>query len=364
MADKPMPVERAERPRDRAARRRALDVRNIRRHKKTVSSVCAMGAIGAAVMAVNVSAVAAEIRWTGDAACRRELEVAEQVTSMIGRQLPSIDDADFEVDTRRDKDGIWRLELKTVRRSDGARSSRSLRGKTCVEVTDAAAVAIALAVGPGPGQPELPIALKSAASADAPASTHALAKAELEAHDTLSSSSLIWFGDLAGALDSSVTPNVALGGALSLGLSWLPSRASSTTLRFELEGAFYAPTESSNSNGRGGKFQLATVTPLVCGEKPLGANALLGCLGYEVGQLSGEGSGSAVAASHRRGTFWSAARAELGLHVPFGSGLRAFGRSGAVVALVRRDFALDGTDVVFRAAALSFRARLGLELLF
>jgi hypothetical protein len=51
--------------------------------------------IAGAVMALSASAAAAEIRWTGDVACRRELEVAEQVTSMTGRQLSSIDGADF-----------------------------------------------------------------------------------------------------------------------------------------------------------------------------------------------------------------------------------------------------------------------------
>lgn len=316
-------------------------------------------AIAAAVTAVTAPGAAAEIRWTGDPSCRRELEVAEQVASMTGRELRAIDSADFELDTQPPSAGTWQLELKTTRRADNARSSRTLQGKSCVEVTDAAAVAIALAVGPESEPSEPHVHSEQPASAIARASAIAsVSRAPAVRRPT----SLLWFAALAGTLDSSVTPNVALGGALHLGLGWQPSRVSLTRLRFDLEGALYAPIDSAPSDGRGGRFQLGYVAPLVCGETPLGGNALLGCVGYELGQLSGEGRGKAVSAPHRATTFWSAARAELGLFVPLVAQVRVFGRAGVALPLVRHEFVLDGSDLVYRPAALSFRGQLGLEL--
>ncbi|MEO6603412.1 MAG: hypothetical protein ABIQ16_26245 [Polyangiaceae bacterium] len=327
-----------------------------------MTSARAVGvAVFASTMFVGASAVAAEIRWTGAASCRRELEVADQVTSMTGRTVSSIDSADFELDAQPTSDGTWQLELKTVRRADGVHSSRSLKGATCVEVTDAAAVAIALAIGSKEEPAESKAVSETAVPVAAPAPNARPVAARPKARVSTSATSLAWFAGAGGVLDSSLTPNVALGGALRLGLSFRPARASQTRLRFELEGALYAPTERASSNGQGGKFQLGYVAPLVCAERPITSSALLGCIGYELGELSGEGSGAAVTASHRRGTLWYAARAELGLLVPLGSGLRFFGRGGAALSLVRHDFVLDGTEVVFRPSAVSVRGQLGLE---
>ena len=313
-------------------------------------------------MSLSAPATAAQIRWTGDLSCQRQVEVAEQVAAMTGRDVSAIDSADFELVTQPLSDGTWRLELKTLRRADGTLSSRSLQGKTCVEVTDAAAVAIALAVGPQPEPVEPKMPTKLALTPAAPGANSATVSARPEADRQANSASLLWFAGSSGALDSSVTPQVALGGAVRFGLSWFPSRARQTRLRLELEGALYAPTETASSQGEGGKFQLGYLAPLVCAERPAAGNALLACVGYEIGRLSGEGSGAAVTTSRHRDTLWSAARAELGLLVPIVSGVRAFGRGGAALPFVRHDFVVDGSDVVFRPSALSFRGQLGLEL--
>ena len=84
--------------------------------------------------------------------------------------------------------------------------------------------------------------------------------------------------------------------------------------------------------------------------------------GIELGRLSGEGVGSAVTSSHPSNTFWSAARAELGLLVPLASSLRFVGRAGVALPMIRREFVLDGPEVVFRPASVSGRVALGLEL--
>ncbi|MEI9950108.1 MAG: hypothetical protein WDO74_14330 [Pseudomonadota bacterium] len=312
-------------------------------------------AVGAAMISFGSSLLAAEIRWLGEASCRRELELAAQVESMTERPVSSIEIADFELSVKSRAQDQWSLELTTVRRADGARSTRRIHGASCVEVTDAAAVAIALAVGPAP--PQTKIEPKAAAKPDAQAPSPTTTR-----RSPGSPSSLEWFAGLAGTLDSSATPSVALGAALHLGLSWLPTHESQTRLRFELEGALYAPTQTSSVGGQAGKFQLFYLAPLVCGAKPLGGPTLLACAGYELGQLSGEGVGDAVTSSRPSNTFWSAARAELGVLVPLASGLRIVARAGAAVPLIRREFVLDGPEVVFRPAPVSARVALGIEL--
>jgi hypothetical protein len=324
--------------------------------------------VGVTVLCFGPPSLAAEIRWSGDDSCRRESEVDAQVESATGRSVSSVEIADFDLRVKRLSREQWSLEMTTVRRADGARSTRTIRGATCVEVTDAAAVAIALAIGPSQTEPENEPKLRSegeqtkTSALPEPPARSAATSAQPRKPPASSHDSLAWFAGLSAALDSSATPSPALGGSVRIGASWLPADGRKTGLRFELECALYAPTETSSVAGQAGKFQLAYGAPLVCGAKPLGETTLLLCAGAEFGQLSGEGVGEAVSASHPSNTFWAAARGELGLGYPREGALRAVGRVGLALPLVRRDFVLDGPEVVFRTAALSARVGLGVEL--
>jgi hypothetical protein len=323
--------------------------------------------VGAAVFCFASSSLAAEIRWSGEESCRRESDVDEQVETATGRPVSSVEIADFELRVQSLSRDQWTLELTTARRADGARSSRTIHGASCAEVTDAAAVAIALAIGSSQVEPKN--APKSASDSDESATK---APPEAKAPSEASSSqprnppkphdSLGWFVGLGAALDSSATPSPAFGGSVRVGASWRPTDVRRTGLRFELEGAFYAPTETSSVAGQAGKFQLAYGAPLLCGAKPLGGTTLLLCVGAELGQLSGEGVGEAVTVSHSSNTFWAAARGELGVGYPREGALRVVGRAGVAVPLIRREFVLDGPEVVFRPAAISARVALGVEL--
>jgi len=331
-----------------------------------IGRVLAQISVGSAVLCFASSSWAAEIRWSGEESCRRESEVDAQVESATGRRVSSLEIADFELSVKSLTREQWSLELTTVRRADGVRSTRTIRGTSCVEVTDAAAVAIALAIGSSPTEAKSEAKSASDRLPATPQRSEARAPSEVAsaqsrkpaaAHD-----SLVWFAGVGAALDSSATPSPAFGGSARIGASWLPADERKTGLRFELEGAFYAPTETSSVAGQAGKFQLGYGAPLVCGAKPLAGSTLLLCAGAEFGQLSGEGVGQAVAASHPSSTFWSAARAELGVAYPRGGALRVVGRAGVAVPFIRREFVLDGPDVVFRAAAISARVGLGVEL--
>jgi len=317
-------------------------------------------AVGAVALSFGSSLWAAEIHWSGEDSCRREREVVEQIESMTARPVSSVEIADFELRVKSLARQQWSLELTTVRRVDGARSMRVIHGATCVEVTDAAAVAIALAIGQSPAHTE--DESEELLDHHEPAPPEANPPKSKPRPAPPAHGSREWFAGLGGAFDSSATPGPAFGGSVRLGLSWLPFEQEQTRLRLELEGAFYAPTQTSNVGGQGGKFQLAYGAPLICGVKPLGGTTLLACAGAEFGQLSGEGVGDAVTTSHPSNTFWAAARAELGLSLPLATSLRVVGRAGVAVPLIRREFVLDGPEVVFRTAPISARVGLGVEL--
>jgi hypothetical protein len=162
-----------------------------------------------------------------------------------------------------------------------------------------------------------------------------------------------WLIGLSGNLDSSVTPQIAMGGAIRGGMQW-------KYLRAELEAALFAPTDTRDDAGRGGTFQLAYAAPLFCITRSLrGPRALL-CGGYELGLLSAEGEG--VERPYQRTIFWHAARLELGLSLPLSMELAVSTRLGGALALSRRPFVLDEPQAVHRPALASLRAAVGLEL--
>ena len=316
--------------------------------------------VAAALLSFGGSSPAAEVRWSGEESCRRDSELAAQVETMTGRSIASVELADFELRVESRSRSHWSLELTTVRRADGTRSTRAIHGASCAEVTDAAAVAIALAIGQRPEEPSSESESRPNPVPPAPAlPTRPAAEPRRPAQGQ---NSLDWTAGIAATLDSSSTPSAAFGASARFGVGWYPAEPRKTGLRFELEGAFYAPTETSTVAGQAGKFQLVYGAPFVCGAKPLGATTLLMCTGVELGQLSAEGIGDAVTTSHLSNTFWSAARAELGVGYPRGGALRVVGRGGVAMPLIRQEFVIDGPDVVFRPPAISARIGLGVEL--
>jgi len=305
---------------------------------------------GALLVLMPVSARAAEIRWSGVEACRRESEVTEQVEAMTQRRLGEVDVADFSLELSRAEGDAFRLTLVTTPRHGGVPSTRSLQGASCVDITDAAAVAIALTIGTPEEQPaNLPLPGPSPLVS---------VKNEPRSVDSASPASpgpprpQLRMG-LGGTLDSAVSPHAVLGGALRLALAW-------PGYRLELEGAVYAPAQVLDSEQRGGTFQLLYAAPLGCLSRALGGPQALACVGYEVGRLSATGVG--VAEPFERHTFWHAARSELGLLWPLSSDLSISGRIGGALALARHTFVLDDPQAVHRPALLSLRAALGLEL--
>lgn len=210
------------------------------------------GLVAVLMLAVPAAARAAEIRWSGAPECRRELAVLEQVESMTERRLADVDIADFELVLEPAGEGDFALTLVTSPRDGRTVSRRSFAGAGCADVTDAAAVAIALTIGEPPSTdvavpaapPAEPVAVSSTASVPDRG-------AGQEPPRLIRPS---WRLDASAVVDTAVTPHAVLGGAGRLVFGFGRFRA-------HLEGAAFAPSESLDSRGRGGRFQLMYAAP-------------------------------------------------------------------------------------------------------
>lgn len=276
----------------------------------------------------------------------------EQIEAMTQRRLRSVESADFELEPQRLESGAFELQLTSVSRSSGARETRVLRGATCAEVTDAAAVAIALAVGSEPAQAPM-VATTVPAPASPPPQVSRASRREAALRDSKAPAPAGWLLGLSATLDSAVTPHPVLGAALHLALRW-------RALRGELEAGAFAPSTKLDASQRGGTFQLLYAAPRVCGTANMGRPRVALCVAYELGRLSAQGEG--IERPYSRSTFWHAVRPDLGVAWPLRSGLWLSGRGGVALALARDTFVLEEPETVHRAPWLSLRAAVGLEL--
>jgi hypothetical protein len=84
------------------------------------------------------------------------------------------------------------------------------------------------------------------------------------------------------------------------------------------------------------------------------------CLGYELGVLSGEGSGTGFVLTRERQVVWHALRPEIGLGVSLGPALELRLLAGAALALTRATFVFDDGRVGHEVPRVSARGTIGL----
>jgi hypothetical protein len=317
--------------------------------------LAAAGVTGAVTFAATSGA--AELAWQGPATCDRSAFVAEQVESLVGRSLAMIEGWKFEISVEPAPDGNWALTLVTRDTTGTLVGKRRFLERSCVAVTDASAVAMAMTIrsaeedppvqkpteatqpailGPSPSGPSP--AERDRLPSPAPAADGGARAAEMAAS----------LGVVAG---SGALPNWGFGAALGFSLRI-------RSLRLRAEGAWFAPTTDRLSTGRSTEFELATGTLFGCFDRPLTPVVVLGCAGYELGRMSGEGRG--VTAPHRKSVLWQAARLETGATVAIAPTFRLVTLAGVALPIDRHDFELDGVRV--HRGSLGLRAQLGVEL--
>jgi len=151
------------------------------------------------------------------------------------------------------------------------------------------------------------------------------------------------------AVDSSALPGVAAG--VDVGAALVLPYA-----RFEARGALFPPRARTLEGDHGGEFSLLAGALFAC--IALAEGRAFGCIGYELGRISGEGTG----VKHPRlGTaLWQSVRSEAGLAWPISRDLRLTLRAGLSSPIDRPEFQLDGL-AVHQPGAVAVRAAVGVE---
>ena len=83
------------------------------------------------LLGLTSSVGAAEITWNAPDTCDRREGVSEQVERLLGQNLASVDNVDFEVTIESRTEDAWRLRLVTVERAGEERRTRELGGRSC-----------------------------------------------------------------------------------------------------------------------------------------------------------------------------------------------------------------------------------------
>ncbi len=335
-----------------------------------LKATCAL-AVGAS--GYSLPAAAAELSLAEPAACTSRDELVFVVERRLGHSLAEAGGQRFVAHVQTASRGFAaRLDVSG---EDGAASGqRSLAEATCDDLVQALALAIALAVGSRPDAAEsatprapstdpgsLPSTEPGPGEAPRPTSSEAAEHALDEVGPTLDTpesgpgfAALTWM-----VADTGSLPAAGLGVAAGAELAWSGFSLRVVGLLLPGKEGSVDPTDPASPGADIGlaSGSLLGCLPIATGQRKIQLDA---CGGWEVGQLSGQGTG--VQNPHRNGTLWSAARLDLsGRWVLLESGLGVELLVSAAAPLTRDEFVLKDIGSVYRPANVVGRAGLGLS---
>lgn len=340
------------------------------------------------------------LTWSAPEGCPDQAAVVARIERLLGGPPRA---SDRRLDARAEVEAIprgFRLEIDLA--TGDFESKRVLQGALCESVADAAALVIALAFDPDAVAAQEARQAESAAPADtaspppAPPADSTAPPAAPPADSTApppppppGADSVVRipvplrprpplpvpapsfpftfgvFAQLAG--DAGSLPSVAPGlrAGLSLGIG-----------AFRIEPAFEAwPSSRSAVPDRpttGAELRLLAFTLGACrrlwpwtSPSERGIPGVLGCLGFEIGEMHGAGFG--VATPRSAGFLWTAPRAELRAELPLATWLSLTFDLGLAVPLDRRQFVLTlgaARTVLHQPSAVAGRASAGLSVRF
>jgi hypothetical protein len=262
----------------------------------------------------------------------------------------------------------WELELSIT--DEHGTGERRVTGATCKEAGDAAALIIALAFDPKAVEATMAAGTPTPAPAPAPAPEPAPAPVPVvvppsrppppplpwtpppEPEEKLWLSAGVTAGGDIGSL-----PATAFGLGATVGLRYRPVAAQ---VRFRY--LFSVDATDSPRDGKGGHFDLWTVTPRFCltpwtsaapGKRALGDLALDGCVEVDLGQMRGEGTG--VLNGREGDALWVAPAAAVDLELTLLPWLGARLDLSLGVPALRPRFVLDALGVVHTASPVTGR---------
>lgn len=315
---------------------------------------------------------AAELQWRGPDTCPDAAELRFSIERTIGMPLSHALPLRFEVEAQRSPGG-YTARMDVARQPHEAPRRRVLVASDCTRLADLVAVTAAIALGvddvdDGAGDTETPprlaraglassdepsLALRTETSAPGMADRPRVGAPASEPAPAWSPALSLWLLADTGSLERPGA-GLALGAGLEHGPLQLRALA---TLLFEQHAALDAGPE-----GTGADLALAAAALSLCSASfSLGSRwGAQGCAGWELGRLSGEGTG--VPSPHAGAAFWSAPRFDATLGWALGStGLELGAMLTLAVPLVRDDFVLGGLGSVHRPAPVVGRAALGIN---
>jgi hypothetical protein len=326
---------------------------------------------------------AAELNFRGPDSCPDADEMRFRIERAIGTPLRRAAPLVFAVAVARAAQGY--SARITIEGSTGSARQRALVAADCSRLADLVAVAVALALGAGgsdeEGQPgasgaspaELDWALGAAAPAALEPSSSgrsgstgesASSEAHAQAHPDSDRSSgvpapaawwpafSLWF-----LADTGSLPHVGTG--LAAGVQ-LQSEHFQLSALGSLLFVQHQALQGSAEPAPGANLGLFTGALSACAAPwgSFGARlAAEGCLGWELGRLSGEGTN--VLRPRSGAALWSAPRAEAGLSWALTSSLRLGAGLTFAFPILRDDFVLNDLGLVHRPPAVVGRAAIG-----
>lgn len=316
-----------------------------------------------ALAAGSAPAAAATLALAPDAPC---LDAAGELRARVERELGASLEAsaplDFELSVARSAER-YRARLSVSGEREATARLRVLEAPDCAALLETVAVAMTLALAaeaPRAARDEpAPSGVEAADASDgraAPAAVPLDGASELAAPREREG----WSPRVSAALvvDAGTLPAASLGASAGVGVASGRFRLQALgTLLFDREVAGAASSDAGASLGFAGAGLLACAAPFGAPSARWSSRA---CLGWELGQLSGEGRG--VARPRRGRVLWSAPRLELGGRVALSGTPWGIDVSLAAEAPLNRDDFTLGAGVIHRTPPVVGRAALGLEL--
>lgn len=294
------------------------------------------------------------IEWDAPEGCPGALDVYARLSNVLGREPDTLGKLSRVRGTVLRAGAGYRLVLEALEHE--RRSSRLFEAASCDDLVDAATLAIALALAPEragrvPGEPGAPPSASAVPLTAAPPAPSVAADREPSASEPGVTS----FGGLANAaavLEYGALPRAAPGLAVGAGLLFGAASV-------HLQGVWLAPQRLSVAPAREIELQLMLAGLRGCRELRSTAPRLDACLAIEVGQMRGRGLD--LQGAREVSDVWLAAGAALDARWALASAVAIDVRAEPMLPLERKEYTVNGSDVVFAPSRVSARLYLGLS---
>lgn len=329
-----------------------------------------LATLASALLAASLarSAAASDLGWSGPADCAQSEQLLFQVEQALGAPLADTGRVHLQVHVARTTPTARALLRIEDESAEPSLSQRSLVAPDCEKLVDTLAVAITLALeaaapprdtAPSPTGAAVPAPVASAPRPLSPPRTPHPADVVASEPESAGGAGAVVRVVARVLGDVGSLPSPALGLGLGAQLVW-------SRLQLELFGTSWGEQHARlNVSGlpeAGADVALVTGTLSAC-STPLGAApaplVLALCLGWEMGRLSGEGTG--ITAPRQANGLWLAPEANVGLTWRPAQALGLGARLGAATPLGRGEFYLDRLGTVHQAASVVARAGLSLD---